>query len=472
MSEHFSTRQVELYLGRRLTPAELLAADDHLSLCPACREKIVQARRPEALIASVRAGLNAEAVRPSQHLAYEQLAAYVDDGLDGVEREIADNHLMACAQCKEELRDLFAFKETLDRAPVPDATMQSAPGLLAGFLSSVRAAFRPNNLRLAGGLAALVLVALVIALWAMWKSSVNNRGSQEIVRTQPSPVIAETPAPTAPAPAPSVLPEKAGHENVNTGNPAPTPQRVAPPVNRAPGIEAPDKQKEIVVALNDGGRKLTLDNQGRLEGIDNLSSSEQRAISSALLTGSLPASSELAGLGARTDGTLMSVPGSGSPAFGLQSPVGVVVRTETPTFRWHTLEGATQYTVKVFDSGFNRVLTSGPVSKTEWTALRALPRGAVYLWQVTALVEGKEIQTPVPPAPEARFRVLARPQEEDLKRAEKLYARSHLTLGVLYSRAGLLDEAEREFRALLAANPDSQVAQKLLRSIQMLKDRK
>jgi hypothetical protein len=168
----------------------------------------------------------------------------------------------------------------------------------------------------------------------------------------------------------------------------------------------------------------------------------------------------------------MGAPGSGNASFSLQSPVGVLVRAEAPTFRWNALEGATSYTVKVFDSGFNRVMTSGPVSKTEWTATRSLLRGAVYTWQVTAVVEGKEIQAPAPPAPEARFRVLGRAQEDGLKRAEKLYGGSHLTLGVLYSRAGLLDEAEREFRALLAANPDSKVAQKLLRNIQMIKAKK
>jgi hypothetical protein len=91
---------------------------------------------------------------------------------------------------------------------------------------------------------------------------------------------------------------------------------------------------------------------------------------------------------------------------------------------------------------------------------------------VTAVVEGKEIQSPVTPAPEARFRLLSLAQEDGLRRAEKLYRGSHLALGVVYSRAGLLDEAEREFSALLAANPDSEVAKKLLRNIELLKGKK
>jgi anti-sigma factor RsiW len=470
MSEHFSTKQVELYLKREMAPAELLAADDHLAACTACREKLVHARQPEALLTSIRGALKAEARQAPKHLAYEQLAAYVDDEMGEVEREIVDSHLAVCAVCKEEMRDLFAFRETLSQAPGAASTVPASQTFLGRFLSSVRLAFRPGRLQLAGGLAALALIALGITLWIVWKSTANKPGSQEIVKTQPSPVMAETPAP--PAPTPSALPQQEQQENANAVNPSPTPQRVAPPVNRAPRINAPELEKETVVALNDGGRRLTLDSQGHIEGLDNLSPSEQRAVREALLRGSVEASSELAGLGARADGTLMGAPGNSSPSFVLRGPVGVVVRTETPTFRWNALPGATEYTVKVFDSGFNKVMTSGPVSKTEWTAPRPLPRDGVYAWQVTALVEGKEIQAPLPPAPEARFRVLGRAQEEGLKRAEKLYARSHLTLGVLYSRAGLLDEAEKEFRALLAANPNSQVAQKLLRNIQVLKDKR
>jgi hypothetical protein len=79
--------------------------------------------------------------------------------------------------------------------------------------------------------------------------------------------------------------------------------------------------------------------------------------------------------------------------------------------------------------------------------------------------DGTEIKSPVQPAPEARFKVLERMKEDELKRAESSYANSHLVLGTLYAQAGLLNDAEREFRALLAANHKSTVAQKLLRDV-------
>jgi Tfp pilus assembly protein PilF len=54
---------------------------------------------------------------------------------------------------------------------------------------------------------------------------------------------------------------------------------------------------------------------------------------------------------------------------------------------------------------------------------------------------------------------------DELAKAKNAGADSHLTLGVLYAQAGLLDDAEHELRALLRANPQSALAQKLLRSV-------
>jgi hypothetical protein len=41
-----------------------------------------------------------------------------------------------------------------------------------------------------------------------------------------------------------------------------------------------------------------------------------------------------------------------------------------------------------------------------------------------------------------------------------------LVLGVIYARAGLIDEAAREFRVLSVANPNSAIPVKLIRKVQ------
>jgi hypothetical protein len=98
-----------------------------------------------------------------------------------------------------------------------------------------------------------------------------------------------------------------------------------------------------------------------------------------------------------------------------------------------------------------------------------LKRGEVYLWQVKAIKDGRTVVTPSPPAPSAKFLVLGRAESDELSRARRDYGSSHLTLGLLYARSGLLDDAERELRALQRINPNSELARQLLKQIRELR---
>ena len=111
------------------------------------------------------------------------------------------------------------------------------------------------------------------------------------------------------------------------------------------------------------------------------------------------------------------------------------------------------------------------ISQTEWTIPDSLERGRTYSWQVTAIKDGERIKSPTTPAPEARFIVLNASEAAELKKAKKKYYNSHLLLGVLYARAGLLDDAEWEFQALARANPKSAEAKNFLRNIEALRRR-
>ena len=72
---------------------------------------------------------------------------------------------------------------------------------------------------------------------------------------------------------------------------------------------------------------------------------------------------------------------------------------------------------------------------------------------------------PRPPAPQAKFHVLDQTKANELTKAKRAYGSSHLTLGLLYAEAGLLREAEHEFRLLQKANPQSEIVKKLLRQL-------
>ena len=85
---------------------------------------------------------------------------------------------------------------------------------------------------------------------------------------------------------------------------------------------------------------------------------------------------------------------------------------------------------------------------------------------MTAIHEGRELLSPAPPAPPARFRILEPSRLAELERAKASSAGSHLVLGVVYAQAGLLEDSERELRELLRVNSGSDVARRLLRSVE------
>ena len=227
----------------------------------------------------------------------------------------------------------------------------------------------------------------------------------------------------------------------------------------------PSQPVTVVAQLNDGAGVLTLDEQGKLSGADQLPPAYQDALKKALGSARVERSSELQGL-TRPPSSLMGSD-NGQNSFAVLEPLGVVLLTNTPTFVWSPLEGATGYVVEVYDEKFNPVISSPQLTDREWTTL--LQRGKVYSWQVKAIKDGQEITSPRPPAPQAKFRVLDLAKANELANARRAYASSHLTLGLLYADAGLLREAEQEFRLLQKANPNSDLARNLLRQVQSLR---
>jgi len=146
------------------------------------------------------------------------------------------------------------------------------------------------------------------------------------------------------------------------------------------------------------------------------------------------------------------------------------VEPARPTFRWSPQADATHYQVSIYDQELNRVAQSGLVTNVSWQPDAPLKRGAVYQWEVVAYREGQDLgKAPKPPAPEAKFRVLEEAQLREIEAARRESGSSHLALGVVYTRAGLLQEAERELDALARSNPDSPLARRLLQQIRSLR---
>ena len=420
--EHLTPKQIGEYSQSRLSAAELLAASDHLAECGLCRGSLETSTNGDAAFFAVHADTFAE--EATAHLTLDQTADYVDRHLSGEALQMVQDHLGNCEPCALAVADLRDFRNeiapSLDReygpaaTPVKDGRPQGR-SLWKWFLLPVPAF----------SAAALVLLLFGVIGYLVWRAPER----QEELAVVPSP---------SPIPSPSVQPT------------------VAPPT-----------QVTYVAQLTDGSGVVSLDQEGRLSGADNLPPAYQTLVKKALSSQRVERSSELEGL-ARPQSSLMGSDSQGNE-FSILEPVGSVLITNRPAFRWSKMEGATGYVVEVYDPQFNLVATSPPQTGNAWST--TLPRGNIYSWQVKAIKDGQEITSPRPPAPQAKFRVLDQAKANEIANAKRAYGTSHLTLGLLYADAGLLREAEQEFRLLRRANPNSEVARNLLRQVQALRAR-
>lgn len=434
MGEHLTQKHIEDYCRQRLAVADLLLVSDHLGECEICQQQIEYAMSGDAAFFALRSEVFSEATEISlspkvrTHLTVEQTSAYVDKHLTDEELQVVVDHLTNCEFCALAVDDLHTFKNqiasSLEREyhPVPDSSQTES--WWQRTIAALPALFHRSP-GLAFG-AVLTILLLAVVSWLVWRTPEEKAPNQELVEAPPL------------APSPPSIP----------------PQPVQVPVL-------------VVAQLNDGEGQLALDKEGKLSGADHLPPAYQSLLKDALTTRRIEKSSQLNGL-ARVPSPLMSTD-KDKIEFSVIEPVGKVLLSEHPTFRWSSMEGAAGYTVEIFDSKFNLVATSPQLTRPSWVPPQLLLRGKVYVWQVKAIKDGQEFTSPRPPAPQASFRILDQAKANELAKARRTYASSHLTLGLLYAEAGLLKEAEQELRVLQKANPDSEIARSLLRQVQALK---
>ena len=437
-SEHLSDQEIARYSEQRLSSAELLAADDHLAACDSCFARIdpQQARLAYRSVASAFQNIWSDDV----HLTYDQLVSLADGGLTEADRQDLEYHLADCPQCEAELQDLRALKTRLENG----AETRYAPDAPVNLETYRRAKWQLRlSSRSWAGIAATVAIFLLVTVLYL-------RGRVSGLQEQVARLAGER------------------DELLQTSEAARDLQdQLARLQQENDQLQRQiDDSAQTVVALNDENGRVTLDLQGNLSGLGTDDEKYQQVVKRALTSGRLNRPPVLAQLAGRA-GTLMGA--ESRATYGLLSPVAAVVRSNRPTFRWRPHKGATSYVVAVFDAEGRKVAASDPLSGTEWTIPVELEGGRIYTWQVRGNLEGSEIVWPPPAASEARFKIVDEAKAAELGRLRQASGKSHLLMGVAYAEAGLLEEAEREFQALLRANPESAVAQKLMRSVRMLR---
>jgi hypothetical protein len=194
-----------------------------------------------------------------------------------------------------------------------------------------------------------------------------------------------------------------------------------------------------------------------------LPEADRHALQAAMLTGRIDAVIPSKFTGRRTE-TMLGAP---TPAadFNVLSPVDRVLIDDKVLFRWEPVVGASMYRVTVFDPAYRKVAESPAVPQTDWQMTTPLPRGVTYTWTVTAQKGNGTVRAPVPPQPEAVFKVASQDEAATISELEQTHPSDHLLLAVLYARAGALSEARDQLDLLAKDNPNSALVPRLKNSL-------
>lgn len=178
-----------------------------------------------------------------------------------------------------------------------------------------------------------------------------------------------------------------------------------------------------------------------------LSETEQGRVDRALATGRLELPANMNVLSGHTG----TSPGAGDAAAPLSpaTPRATALTEPRPQFAWTPLPGATRYSVKVFDERFREVARSGALKTTTWTPPRALPRGRVLAWQISAATPSGTITSPAPPQPEARFLILDADTVAALAKTRERLTGEPVALALALAKLGLFAEAEAALESAL-----------------------
>ncbi|MBK9317062.1 MAG: zf-HC2 domain-containing protein [Acidobacteria bacterium] len=333
---------------------------------------------------------------------HPNLQAYLSGVFDEIDRELVEDHLEFCRACQDQ-------KSLLE-------SRRRARGRFAGYLGSAFDSIRSFDFparwpALATGLAMLLLGAV------FWLKTWDRRDA-EVASSQKSP-------------------------SVETPQKSPVTSEVA---------------EEPLLAITDNGVRIALTRSGDIEGLEQLSPRMRELLEPVIRTRTIGIpSAELSGKSAALMGD-QPEPGT----FRLISPVGRIVESVRPAFRWQSMTGVVGYTVSIYDPEYREVAVSPVISETRWTPDLNLRRGQTYLWQVTARLEDGDVRAPAPNQPEAMFRVLDGYWAGRIAEARGNYPGTRLLLGSIYAKAGMIVEAERELRELVKSNPESDFARRLL----------
>jgi anti-sigma factor RsiW len=408
MPDHLSERQIARYCDRQIPPKELLQVDVHLSQCSDCRARLASSmdvRAASGVATSPRLlGPREEAALPNVSVRPRHVTyEQLEAFIDGKATDAENETLRAHVDsCRVCAGEL---RDMSDFKAELTASRKKRPKAKEKWwvgLAALR--LTPSRIVLALVMSAAIVLAVAV-----------ERKSLSLAPGRKTPSAGGTPA------------------NAASPNPA-------------------------------RNEHLTASSSSFEAAIEGLPPEERASVLHTYLNQRIPSPEVLAQLRGRQQ-TLL---GESQPGrrFEILAPLGEVVSDMRPVFRWQSLAGATGYAVAIFDANLNPVQSSPSLRATQWTPNRPLQRGQIYEWQVTAtLSDGNSVNSPSPPSPEARFRVLDQEKADELAQFQRTHPESHVALGILYVQAGLLEQGQHELQQVSQNDPDHDLAQNLLKSI-------
>ena len=427
MTHHLATLQIKQLCVSALPEDELTTAAVHTAECQACDQRFIEELKRQRGPVPFNFTLEPEFWFRNEHLDFDQIVGLADNTFDDETLEIINIHLSACESCREDVRSFLAFRDATAgemKVSYGPAHYESRDDMRGAPWVWQRLQRRPVY---AVAVIVLVAVAVLIGVIALSRRSgplEANKQEQTNRDSERSPTISPTPA-------------------------------------------ASVELSARVAKLKDAGGEVTIDKDGRITGLDEVSENSRQHVARAALSEQIVPADVLRRLSGEQGGLRGN--DDGPQGFRLLYPVRRVVTEARPVFRWESLPGVSSYRVYVLDQDGNQVSQSEdlPPTQTQWEAPASLRRGQIFSWAVTALVDGKKVVSPSASAPEMKFAVLSTTDFQELSRLKK--SNSHLALGVFYARVGLLNEAEREFERLVELNPQSELSRKLLQSVRTIK---
>jgi predicted anti-sigma-YlaC factor YlaD len=444
MSSHLSELEIQGYRERSLPWEKLVTASDHLAACEECHDRFNSSDRLGQVYAFLRADL--EAAQHESHLWYEQLEGYVDGVLDRDQVRTVETHLAECGECETSVRELMGIKR------ISTAKAQRTPREAGEMARSARE-FMPGGARFeralpgmrAGHLlrAAAVIIVVGSLVWVYLLRSRIGALDARLNQAERANIELSEEASGAGEMRDEVARLRQENERLRQG-----------------GVGNPD----LAVSIRDGDSQVTLDREGNIGGLAGVAPDLAELVKNALTTGRIDVPPRPAVSIGRVSGPLRGP--EQKETFRLLSPVGVVVESERPSFKWEAFPGATIYIVFIKDVHSSLEVESGPLSATEWTPEKPLPRGHTFAWMVEGTRGEQHIRAPALNKPFAAFKVLDKIQADEIREAATSQSGHHLLLGLLYARAGLREKALIELRALARENPGSPAVKNLMASLQ------